>query len=572
MSAHDHTDGSTRPGPPGGEEAADAGLLDGEERAHDLVALRGEGADPGPYATGTFQKIAQGMVALVALVVAPYLVPGLDASLAERFEICKSQPRQGDDCSFARAWLPGEPVPFWNVIGRELLGEGAAEVAAETEVAKAEALATALLEQDDADDQPLPPREVIPEPPPTVADPEGPPPLPVYVRHADDATEVVQSLELPTANALDPFFEALARTDAGYAGAITRISQWGDSVIASDNVTSSARASMQRRFGDAGHGFHLLAKPNASYKHRGIRFTAKDWQLCYVINKCRSDKHFGFGGTTVWSGGGGETVFRTTDSEALGGAWSRVEIWYASQPDGGKLRLKLDGGPPTFVSTRGEALADQWHTLSMTDGPHTLKIRADGRARLYGAVFEREGPGVVWDGMEQLGAFTSRMLYFDEAHLRSQVEHRDPDLMVFMFGGNDLTLSAAKVEKYEATWRATLARFRGDPGNADARPCLLIAPVDHGQRKGPRIISRPEVAEIVKRQRLAAAAAGCAFFDTPAAMGGEGAAGRWRKADKPLIAGDLAHLTLAGQKVIGHYVYLALMEQYVAYRKRTDAR
>lgn len=33
-------------------------------------------------------------------------------------------------------------------------------------------------------------------------------------------------------------------------------------------------------------------------------------------------------------------------------------------------------------------------------------------------------------------------------------------------------------------------------------------------------------------------------------------------------SGDLAHLTHAGQKVIGHMVYLALMEGYVEYRGR----
>lgn len=550
----------------------EVGLLDVEERT-EAVELGSEDDDGDAPQPGTFAKVGSAMAVLVALIATPYALADTDRALADRFATCPPSiaDEEDADCTFARVWVPGEPVPFWNVIGRELMGEGTAEEKAETDVAEAGALAKALLERDETA-EPLPTKKPIVPPPPDDGDGNA---LPPYVPHADDTEDPPAAIELPRDDALDPFFAALARTDAGYAGAITRVSQWGDSVIGGDHVTSALRSSMQRRFGDAGHGFHLLTKPNNSYRHRGIRFSASDWQHCYIINKCKSDAFFGLGGTTVWSGGGAESVFRTVDDGAFGRSWSRVELWYAGQPDGGRIRIKLDGGQPQFVSTRTETFADSWHTLAMDDGSHTLKIRAggEGRVRMYGAVFERDVPGVVWDGMEQLGAFTSRMLYFDGEHLRRQVEHRDPDLLVFMFGGNDLTLKASKLDRYEATWASTLERFRGPPENDEgqaARPCLLLGPVDHGVRSGPQIVSRPAMPEIVSRQRKAAQAAGCAFFDTAAAMGGEGAAGRWRKADVPLMAADLAHLTHAGQKVLGHYVYLALMQQYVAYRGRTD--
>ena len=97
-----------------------------------------------------------------------------------------------------------------------------------------------------------------------------------------------------------------------------------------------------------------------------------------------------------------------------------------------------------------------------------------------------------------------------------------------------------------------------------------MAPVDHGQREGQRVVSRPMVPKVVEAQRRAAMAEGCAFFDTVAAMGGEGSAGRWRRSNPPLLSGDLAHLTFAGQKVIGQMAYLALMEGYVEYRGRVE--
>ena len=171
---------------------------------------------------------------------------------------------------------------------------------------------------------------------------------------------------------------------------------------------------------------------------------------------------------------------------------------------------------------------------------------------------------MVWDGMAQIGAFTSRMLNFDEAHLRRQVDHRDPDLLVFMFGGNDLQLGKRHLEEYATNYATVLRNFRGEA----QRPCLVIAPVDHGDREGERIVSRKMVPLLVDTQREVAAEVGCAFFDTFEAMGGNGSASRWRHSNPPLIAGDLAHLNRHGQQVVGHWVYLALMAEYVKYRRR----
>ncbi|MCX4246718.1 GDSL-type esterase/lipase family protein [Paraliomyxa miuraensis] len=524
------------------ELPADVGLLDVPEEVDLVVLRRGHGEDSGHYPPGTFRKIVSGMVTMLLLIAGTYLVPGLE---------------------WARPWVPGQdPMLFWNLVGRELLGEGAQAEAAAEKLEEAERLAVAVIEQDDQA-VPLVEEPVI-EPPPKGSG------LPPYEPHADDAEPVPRSLELTDPAALDSFYERLARTDARYAGAITRMSMWGDSVVANDNVSSALRFAMQRRFGDAGHGFHLVAKPNASYRHRGVRFTdGETWSRCYIINKCRPDGFYGLGGTTVWSAGGAESRFRTEAELAFGRKISRFEVWYRAQPKGGNIRVKVDGGEPQLIATAAEVGTDAWQTFELTDDAHDISLRAAGagQVRLYGVVLERDVPGVVVDGMEQLGAFANRMLYFDAEHLRQQVEHRDPALLVFMFGGNDLLLQASAMDKYEQDFAAVIRRFRGGE-----RPpaCLVMAPVDHGQREGQRVVSRPMVPKIVEVQRKVALREGCAFFDTVAAMGGEGSAARWRRSDPPLLSGDLAHLTFAGQKVIGQMVYLALMEGYVAYRKRVE--
>jgi lysophospholipase L1-like esterase len=529
----------------------DTGLLDGEETRGERIVLGGEGRDPGPFPPGTFRKIGAGMATLVMLMVATYLVPGLQ---------------------WARPWTQDDPVIFWNLIGREILGEGEQAAEHAEELARAEAVARAAAAEDE--EAPFEDLEIVP--PPVVQTDAGVS-RPAYRPHPDDEQEVPRSLELAEPEALDRFFEQLARTEARYDQAITRVTQWGDSVIANDNVTSTLRAKMQRRFGDAGHGFHLLAKPNNNYRHQGIVFSdGAAWSRCYIINKCKSDGHYGLGGTTVWSAGGAQSRFRTATKTPYGQKASRFELWYAQHAKGGKIRITVDGGEPVLVDTalpedtpEGVDLVDAWHVIEMDDDSHSIDVRAagGGLARAYGVVLERDVPGVVWDGMEQLGAFASRMLYFDEAHLRAQIERRDVDLLVFMFGGNDLLLGERRLGEYEQSLTEVLRRFRPED---DARACMVVSPVDHGYRDAGRIAGNPMVPKITAVQRKVALAEGCAFFDTYAAMGGEGAVARWRRAKPPLISGDLAHLTHEGQKVLGHYVYLALMQAYREYRARTD--
>jgi lysophospholipase L1-like esterase len=533
MTTHD-------PNPP--ELPRDIGLLDVEEVVETTVLEPEGGESRQAYPPGTFRKIGAALLTLHFCIVASYVVPAL---------------------SWARPWTTADPVPFWNIVGREILGEGEAADAAEEEAQKVEALAAELAD-DRRDAAPVEDKPVV-QPPPDGDDPAK---IPAYTPHPDDAQEVTQALELPSPTALDPFLEQLTKTDLGWAGEITRITMWGDSVIANDNVSSAARFEMQRRFGDSGHGFHLLAKPNASYKHKGVRFSdGEAWSRCYIINKCKSDGHYGLGGTTVWSSGGAESRFRTEDEIGFGRKVSRFEVWYAAQPKGGSIRVKIDDQEPQTIDTAADALEDRWQVFEVEDGAHDIRVRAagGGQVRLYGVVMERDVPGVVWDGMEELGAFTSRMLYFDADHIRRQIEHRGTDLLVFMFGGNDLLLPKGRHDQFEEDLRQMLRRFRAMP---DAPACVVMSPVDHGERTGPRVVSVATIEPLVAIQRKVALEEGCAFFDTYAAMGGEGSAGRWRKRDPPLISGDLAHLTNAGQKVIGRMLYLALMKEYAAYRTR----
>ncbi len=458
---------------------------------------------------------------------------------------------------FARPWKPGDPVLFWNLLGRPFEDPKPEAVEKQETIEAIEAVAEEVLA---ADPPKLPvdrePKEVIEVDPGDV--------LPDYVAKPGDDAQVVQALELFNGDELDHFFAALARSDAGVAEAVTHVVHWGDSAIGIDGITGAIRRRMQARFGDSGHGFHLLAPPNTSYRHREVDFKHNDqWYKCFIIFKCRDDGHYGLGGTTFRSKGGAKSTFRP-HPERSSGRVSQFELWYAAQPGGGAITIRVDDGEKIRISTAAESLEDRWHRISVEDGDHTFEVRAggEGSVRAYGVTLERDQPGVVWDGLAQIGAFTNRMLELNAGHLKAQLDHRQADLAVFMFGGNDMQ-RRMKMATYEAEYREVIQHVKGARPGLD---CLVMAPLDHGDREGSRVVSKPVVARMVAAQRAAAKAEGCAFFDTWAAMGGEGSAGRWYHRKPRLISGDLSHATGKGHQVIGELFYRALLRSYVEYR------
>lgn len=497
---------------------------------------------PAPRVSGSMLgRIGPAAGVMVTLFAAAYAIPQLE---------------------FARPWTPEDPVPFWNLLGRPF--EQAELAEAEERHAEVEDFARQAL----ADPEPLPIDRPRPEPEPEpVVEPGDKPPA--YEPREEDLAEVQQSIELFEGDELDPFFARLKTTDQAREETLTRVVHWGDSAIGLDGITGSIRRRMQARFGDGGHGFHLIAPPNNSYRHYDVRFTHnEEWEQCFIIRKCKKDGRYGLGGATAWSYGGAESTFALS-TKRTSGKISRFAVYYLAGPKTGKIKLRVDREAWQTIDTKieGEVEEDRVHVLELSDEPHKITVRAGGGGltRLYGVSMERPGPGVVWDGLAMVGAFTNRHGELDETHLEQQLELRQADLAVLMFGGNDMVRDSMSDEQYATEYAAVLANVRAAAPNL---PCVVMTPLDHGERKGARIVSRPIVPRMVAVQRKVADEAGCAFFDTYAAMGGEGSVARWYESEPRLIGGDLSHATGKGHVVIGEMFFRALIEQYVAYRKR----
>jgi lysophospholipase L1-like esterase len=374
-------------------------------------------------------------------------------------------------------------------------------------------------------------------------------------------------IEDATGHALDAFYGSLSAVDAKTPGAIARVTYYGDSVIASDWITSTLRRKLQARFGDAGHGFVLPADAWPGYHHDGVnRYASKGWKVSRVVGPYSPDGLYGLGGVSFVAEGPGTYAMVSTSTSGIGQRASRFLVTYAEGPGGGTLGLKLDDAPPRMLPTAAEATQVKTALFEVPDGPHKLEVRSHGGGpvRVFHVVMERDEPGAVVDAIGIIGCRLRFLDKLDDAHWAEELKRRNPSLVAFTYGANESADGFAyPMDQYEVTARAVLKQVREALPGAS---CLLVGPMDAAEKRGEGFSTRPVVPAIVDVQRKLAAELGCGFFDTFRAMGGHGSMGVWIQ--RGLGGADLIHPTSTGAEVIGGWVYRALMDGYSRYRER----
>jgi|GEM_PF-520318 len=555
-----------------------------------VIAFTGEPAEPAEACARDYTTCMQGVDAESA---------AAQACEDTRTQCLADGPGVLTTVAELRAWVPGDDLPFSKLFNTTDAGVAVAEAgmtrlnsAGVPAEAAAPLAALAADGDDDGADLVVPLDLVAPETRAPTSDADAGPTEVADAGSTDEAdaestadaapSEPVDTTPAPppdpfariaippeawegiTAEIEDPsgamahFYTSLAKTALKEDGAITRISQWGDSAIAADGMTAAARKLLQRQFGDAGHGYSLVASGNPWYRQKDIAWESSGWKTQEFIRKQAKDGRYGYGGVGAVGYLGAWAEWKTVTDGPVGKAASRFEVWYAAEERGGQLQVSVDGEEKAVIETSEGAPADKVAVFEVPDGEHSFKIRnvGGGATRVFGAVVERAVPGVVYDGIGIVGARAARQLFADEDHFVGQIDKRQPDLMILMYGGNALP-DKTRLEVYEEAFGQVIERFR--KGRPEAS-CLVMSPLDHGERHRGKIRTVPRMYELMAAQKRAALAKGCAWYSIFDAMGGEGSAGTWY--DSGLAAGDLAHPTGRGSKVLGALWYKSLMKGF----------
>jgi lysophospholipase L1-like esterase len=376
------------------------------------------------------------------------------------------------------------------------------------------------------------------------------------------------AIEDPTGHALDAFFTRLGKTDRHETGAVSRVLYYGDSTVASDYVSGTVRRRLQRRFGDAGHGFILIANPWEWYFHNDVFHGSEgEWKASRLAGPIAPDGMYGLGGVSFASYGGGVAWFGTAPRGDYGRRVSRFDLYYLEQPGGGVVDLTATGAPTVHVSTRGPAKVARVQSVSVADGESRLTVRAagGGPVRCFGVALEREEPGVVVDA---LGAHAAMALFWERqnrAHWEEQMGLRDPGLVILQYGTNESDLWRLDSDDYERRLGDLVDEVRAIAPGASL---LLVAPLDRAEARAGALVTKPVIVQLVAIQRRVAANHGAAFWSIFDAMGGEGSMARWYRTRPQLAGGDLTHPTPLGAEVVGDLLVDSLLQAYDAFRRR----
>jgi lysophospholipase L1-like esterase len=367
---------------------------------------------------------------------------------------------------------------------------------------------------------------------------------------------------------LASFFESLDELEREEEG-LVRVLHWGDSHTAADFLTTAIRESLQERFGDGGRGLVLLGEPWPSYRPTGVEVGADlPWdceRILLAADPTTLDGRYGLGGVAVETErAGARTWVETAGKGCFGREAAAFEIFYLNRPGGGSFRVFVDGKRRATVSTAVPEIGSGFLRLEVEPGEHRLEIRADGDGpiRLFGAVVESAGPGVVYDSLGINGAFSSTPLRWDADLLAEQVRRRDPSLLVAMYGTNDALARSLTPEKYGGRVREAISRLRAGAPRAS---CLLLGPPDLELGSIPDDEEEPRESWMIDVLSQVAAERGCAFLDLRELMGGEGSRREWLGAG--LAQNDGIHLTLPGYLELGEAIAAKLL---AAYERRLD--
>jgi lysophospholipase L1-like esterase len=381
-----------------------------------------------------------------------------------------------------------------------------------------------------------------------------------------------QPIEDPRGRAMCGIHRALARFESGNQAKV-RVVHYGDSILTSDHLSGQARRRLQQRFGDAGHGFVLLGKPWRWYKHEDVRHGVKgEWRDRPLTSDPVADGMYGLGGVASEPRRGyrNRAWVATAEEGERGARVGTFDISYLEQPEGGSFDVVINGEVVDTVFSAAEQRRTA-HRLVRVSPPGRAKLvvqpRNDGPLRLFGVVLESDRPGVVYDSLAINGARASVLARYDERHWQAELAHRDPDLVVLMFGANEGHNEFLALDDYRVHLAEVIRVVRnGVPGAS----ILVVGPLDQAKQKADGTLdSRRMPAKLNRAQREVALAEGCAFFDTWKAMGGRKSMGRWFR--RGLGGGDLVHPTEYGARKIGDWIADALLFGYAEHSKNPSA-
>ncbi len=375
----------------------------------------------------------------------------------------------------------------------------------------------------------------------------------------------ISAVFIDDSHALDSFFASLYNLETRRKPEVVTILHYGDSPTTADLITGDARALLQQRFGDAGPGFNLIAKPWAWYGHRGITVSDHGWKSLTGVGSMRQST-YGLGGATLVGEPGATSTLKLADTPT-DRTLTAADLQFLTEPNGGSVTLSADGNPLATISTDGPSDTPADQLIPLPPGTSTLSLSVSGgQVKLAGIDLRRGNSGVLYDSLGLNGASTTVISRtFSPTAWAAELQHAAPSLVIINYGTNESTFASFVSKQYEPELRLAIAKLRSALPDV---PILIMSPMDRGERGGlNEIHTMATIPEIIAIQQRVAADLHCGFFDTFNAMGGDGTMSRWTAAKPRLVTADLIHPTPQGALIVAQQLIANLDLGYARWKE-----
>lgn len=350
-----------------------------------------------------------------------------------------------------------------------------------------------------------------------------------------------------------------------------RIVQLGDSHTAGDYFSGQLRQRLQRQFGNAGIGWLTPGYITNQRSAQVLLRSTGSWKL----SDAKQLKHAGVfpvGGFINTSAGNSILEIKVKEAPAAG-QW-RLSIWQNSRQI--PWSLALPGGQVLKLPGQGDANAPWRLSTRELDASKVsgLKLLAPSGGKLGGVILDREAPGITLDALGNNGSVANVINRWDSNSLRSQLQWRNPQLIILAYGTNEAFGKDLVPETYETELRNAIRALRG--AAPEAAILLVGAPSSAKSRPphingGCRVPLPPSLIKVQNSQRRIARQEGTLYWDWSAMMGGNCGAQFWLKQKVPFMRPDLVHMSPEGYAASADALYMALLAEMDKAAKRQSA-
>lgn len=389
---------------------------------------------------------------------------------------------------------------------------------------------------------------------------------------AEEKDMLAQALAPPDARELarlkppmDRLGSLQARLNEGAANGGPRVAIWGGSHMAAEFFATEVRRALQTQWGPGGVGHtHLLrGRPGIRLPLEAV-LCRQGWKEEVAPRAPGApDLDAGPGLYTLVSQTGAQLE---ADWQSLPAEQQPTELTLQvlQHESGGAFDLWVDNtllgrietsGPRRITAVRVSSRAPMARLM--------IQVSGESPVRLVG-LYADAARGAVLDNFGIAGASGSFWLHVPTELLQQAQAHRPYDLVMLAYGTNDVTGPQWDPAGYRSRFEQTLKVVRQIHPEA---ACVLITPGDRATsrvirktiRKGNRnqvvrqviydLRTFPERhAQTAQIQAELGTAHGCLTWDMSLAMRQRGGAWAMLKANPPLMAQDLIHLTPAGYR------------------------